>query len=408
MDEKSIMKKIRPHRKPFQNTTIPEDWEVKKLGEICKLKSGGTPLRKKETYWNGSIPWVTTTLVNFNTILDTEEFITEEGLKNSSANIFPKGTTIMAIYGQGITRGKVAQLGIDASTNQACVAFLKGDLDFQRYLFFVLSYQYSKLRNLSNDGSQKNLSSALLSNYKIPLPPLPEQRAIAACLSTWDKAIELTEQIITQKELRKKGLMQQLLTGTVRLRSPAIERSRNGGKRFSGEWKEVKLGEAGEIRYGTRIVKGRVETGIYYVYGGGGKTFTTKEYNRENCLVISRFAMSQECTRFVTGKFYLNDSGLSIGALNGNSQQFLEYLLQFNQHRIYNLRAGGAQQNLNVSSFRNMILKLPFPIEQTAIASVLDRATREVQLQEEKLAALKEQKKGLMQVLLTGKKRLKS
>lgn len=94
-----------------QQTNIPKlrfpefkgDWEKKKLGEVAEISSGGTPSRTNLIYWNGNIPWVSTTLIDFNTICNTEEYITEEGLKNSSAKIFPKGTLLMAMYGQGKT-----------------------------------------------------------------------------------------------------------------------------------------------------------------------------------------------------------------------------------------------------------------------------------------------------------------
>lgn len=101
-----------------------DKWELKKLGEIADISSGGTPSRAKKDYWNGNIPWVSTTLIDFNIIDKTDEKITAEGLKNSSAKLFPKGTLLMAMYGQGKTRGKIAILGIEASTNQACGAII--------------------------------------------------------------------------------------------------------------------------------------------------------------------------------------------------------------------------------------------------------------------------------------------
>ena len=98
------------------------DWSTNKIEEISIVTSGGTPSRNVSDYWNGDIPWVTTSLVDFNVINQAEEFITQVGLDNSSAKLFPKDTILMAMYGQGITRGKVAILGIDATTNQACAA----------------------------------------------------------------------------------------------------------------------------------------------------------------------------------------------------------------------------------------------------------------------------------------------
>ena len=97
-------------------------WSNSKIDDIAVVTSGGTPSRSNLTFWDGNIPWVTTSLVDFNIIQSAEEFITQKGLDNSSAKLFPKNTILMAMYGQGITRGKVAILGIDATTNQACAA----------------------------------------------------------------------------------------------------------------------------------------------------------------------------------------------------------------------------------------------------------------------------------------------
>ena len=100
------------------------EWESKKLGDLANVSSGGTPNRANPLYWNGNIPWISTTLIDFNYIDKSEEYITEEGLKNSSAKLFPIGTLLMAMYGQGKTRGKISIVNIEATTNQACGAII--------------------------------------------------------------------------------------------------------------------------------------------------------------------------------------------------------------------------------------------------------------------------------------------
>ena len=113
-------------------------WTKVLLGEIAKLSSGGTPSRSVPAYWNGTIPWVTTTKINFETILDADEYITPLGLKNSSTKIFPQGTLLMAMYGQGATRGRVGFLGIDAAVNQACACIEPAKDVSANYLFYYL------------------------------------------------------------------------------------------------------------------------------------------------------------------------------------------------------------------------------------------------------------------------------
>ncbi|MCF6366308.1 MAG: N-6 DNA methylase [Bacteroidales bacterium] len=178
---------------------IDPDWEMVELGEICKVKSGGTPSRNESKYWNGDIPWVKTGEINYEIIADTDEKITELGLKNSSASIIPNGTILMAMYGQGITRGKVAKLGIDASLNQACAALIiKTERLSSGYLFSILQSSYEKLREISDSrgGNQGNLSATVIKQFKIPLPPLETQKQIVAKIEKEQELVNSSKQLI--------------------------------------------------------------------------------------------------------------------------------------------------------------------------------------------------------------------
>jgi len=154
------------------------DWEVKELGSFSTVSSGGTPNRGVASYWKGNIPWITTSQIDFNTIVDANEFITEEGLNNSAAKIYKAGTLLMAMYGQGKTRGKVAILGIDATTNQTCGAVLLTKEVLREYIFCNLSSRYDEIRNLSNTGNQENLSGSLIKKVLIPLPPTSKNKLL--------------------------------------------------------------------------------------------------------------------------------------------------------------------------------------------------------------------------------------
>ena len=149
------------------------------LSELCKIGSGGTPFRRNNTYFGGSIPWVKTTEVKNEEITSTEETLTEEGLKNSSAKIYPKGSLIIAMYGQGATRGRTAKLGIDAATNQACAVLSNISKDIEtNFLWYFLMSQYEAMRALASGNNQPNLNADMIANLKIPVPPLPVQREI--------------------------------------------------------------------------------------------------------------------------------------------------------------------------------------------------------------------------------------
>ncbi|MBQ1747517.1 MAG: restriction endonuclease subunit S, partial [Bacteroidales bacterium] len=129
------------------------------------------------------------------------------------------------------------------------------------------------------------------------------------------------------------------------------------------------------VDYGTRVVRKKDGGTIYPVYGGGGATFQMDIYNRENCLVVARFAMSQTCTRFVQGKFFLNDSGLTLRAKDKDlSQQFLDWIIISKNDLIYSFGKGSAQKNLDMEDFRNMEISFPVSLpEQQRIVDILDR-----------------------------------
>ena len=210
-----------------------EDWASSKINQIASVTSGGTPSRANTSYWNGNIPWVTTSLVDFNVIQSAEEFITQDGLDNSSAKLFPKDTILMAMYGQGITRGKVAILGIDATTNQACCAIkLKKDFDTQ-FIFQNLMNRYEEIRDLSNEGGQKNLSAGIIKEIEISSPSKEEQTKIASFLSAVDEKISQLNQKHSLLSQYKQGMMQKLFSQQIRFKA-------NDGSEF-GEWESDKI-----------------------------------------------------------------------------------------------------------------------------------------------------------------------
>ena len=206
---------------PREGETIPRllfpefrdapEWKEAPLGDLFDTSSGGTPDRAKREYWTGEIPWVTTSLVDFNFITEVDEFISEAGLENSSAKVFPKGTVLIAMYGQGKTRGKVAMLGIPAATNQACAAILPNDDIDHSFTFVNLCSRYEEMRRLSNSGGQENLSQALIRGLPFRYPKdVDEQSKIVDCFSELDVLIVGETGKLAALKLHKDGLMQQL------------------------------------------------------------------------------------------------------------------------------------------------------------------------------------------------------
>ena len=170
---------------PYNNTKYP----YKNVGEFTTVTSGGTPDRKNNEYWkNGKIPWVKTTELQNNELTEVEEFITQKGLDESSAKMMPKGTLLIAMYGQGKTRGMTAYLGIEASTNQACACILPSKEINQRYLWYYFILSYDKLRDLAKGGNQPNLNGNMIKSFPVLMPPIDMQNKYVSFVQQIDKS----------------------------------------------------------------------------------------------------------------------------------------------------------------------------------------------------------------------------
>ena len=150
-------------------------------------------------------------------------------------------------------------------------------------------------------------------------------------------------------------------------------------------WEYKTIEKCTSIEYGTRVVQKRDGGTIYPVYGGGGETFRMDRYNREDCLIIARFAMSPRCVRYVAGKFFLNDSGLSVKSKEELEQAYLNYHLLFFNDVIYHLGKGAAQRNLDVKAFRQLVIAIPPKSTQLSIVSELDKLNELIRIKKEQL-----------------------
>lgn len=176
---------------------VPEHWGVGRLGYYASLGTGATPDRSNSVYWGGDIPWIKTGEVKYNTILDSEEKITVEGAKNSAVQLSSPGTLLMAMYGQGVTRGRVAILGVAATYNQACAAINPNKRVWGEYLRYYFMAAYSAIRDGGNETSQMNLNADIVSRFKISIPTLSEQHIIVSHL---DYETAKIEQLIAKQE----------------------------------------------------------------------------------------------------------------------------------------------------------------------------------------------------------------
>ena len=180
-----------------------------KVSELTDVVSGGTPDRKNADYWNeGTIPWVKTTELQNNVITVVEERITEKGLSDSSAKKVPANTVLIAMYGQGKTRGMTGFLGIEACTNQACACLLPTNNIGMQYLWYFLILSYDELRGLAQGGNQPNLNAGMIKDFPILIPPMEEQRKFVSFVSQVDKSKLSIQASLDQLETLKQSLMQ--------------------------------------------------------------------------------------------------------------------------------------------------------------------------------------------------------
>jgi type I restriction enzyme S subunit len=196
---------------PIKNN---KGWDKIAIGDKFQIKTGATPSRKENVYWeNGSIPWVKTTELKEYVITETEEYITEEGFNNSSVNMLPKNTILVAMYGQGKTRGMTGKLGIEATTNQACAAILPNEDENMDFIWYQLRLLYNDLRDLGRGGNQPNLNTNLVKGYELIFPPMELQNQFADFVKQVDKLKFEMEKSLKELEDNFNSLMQRAFKG---------------------------------------------------------------------------------------------------------------------------------------------------------------------------------------------------
>lgn len=396
---------------------IPQEWEVKNIRRIAKCFSGGTPNSKDSGLYGGNIPFIRSGEIHGDS---TAIYLTEKGLNNSSAKMVNKGDLLYALY--GANSGDCAISQIDGAINQAILC-IRSNTIMNAFLQPYLELSKDKYIAKYLQGGQGNLSNEIISSYIIPIPPLEEQQKIAKILGMWDKAIELQSKIIDKLELRKRALMQRLLSGHQRLPG------------FSTPWEKVRLGTIGDTFNGlTGKSKDDFERGnskyIPYI-----NVFSNEriDINNLECVQIESeerqnavkygdifFTVSSETPDEVgmssvllehVDNTYLNSFcfGYRLKDFSILAPSFAVYLLRTEYFRTYITILAQGSTRFNISKKEVMKLKIVIPSikEQAAITAVLSMATKEIELARAKLVALRAQKRGLMQQLLTGKKRAK-
>lgn len=398
---------------------IPKEWEVKRLGDLVSIISGESP--SLYTLHNqGKYPYVKVEDMNL-----CEKYQTHSrSYSNEEKNIVKKGSIIFPKRGAAILNNKVriANVDIQMDSNMMAIFPIKDNL-LGEYLYYSIVFE--QLFKIADTSTIPQINNKHIIPCKILLPPLYEQQKIAEILNVWDKAIEKQTQLIEKLELRKKGLMQQLLTGKKRLPG------------FSGGWKKAKLGDVTIFlstnsfsREQLNSVKGNI-LNIHYgdvlvryssvldvskediPYINEQIEYSPKDYVNNGDVIMADTAedeMVGRCCEVINIDNIKVVSGLHtilIHPIIKFAPKYLGYYLNSVRYhkQIISIMQGIKVYSITKDALKNTTIDIPCIEEQAAIANILSLCDHEVLLAKQKLSKFQWQKKGLMQVLLTGKRR---
>lgn len=424
---------VREGYKETEIGEIPVEWEVKSFSEACgRLLNGGTPNTQVPKYWDGSIPWITGADVVNQKIENIRRYITEKAVEDSSTSVIPK-ECLLVVTRTGV--GKLAITPFDVAISQDITGVIpKTDYDIE-YLFWVLNASRKYFQNLTQGTSINGITRNDLTQFKFAVPPLPEQRRIAAVLSTIDDAIEKTEALIAKLRQVKAGLMQDLLTKGIdeegRVRSEethAFKDSEIG--RVPVEWEVKELSDSKYFRLDTG---GTPSTEISRYWGGdipwlkSGEVHKKRINSTEN--YISRSGYDNSNATILPKKTILialagqgkTRGTAAITAIKLTTNQsvagiicnftyvypdFVFYVMDSRYEDLRSSSLGAGRAGLSLKVLREIRIPLPPLPEQHRIVAVLtaadDRIARE-EAYRDKLLAVKE---GLMADLLAGRVRV--
>ena len=388
----------------LDKSSIPENWKYDFLDKFAIRCSGHTPSQSHPEYWNGGIKWISladSNRLDQGYIFETTKQISDEGIKNSSAVLLPAETVVLS-RDAGI--GKSAVMSETMAVSQHFMAW-KCDNHEKLHSWFLYNWlQLNKpeFERQAVGSTIKTIGLPYFKKLKIAVPPFPEQQKIAQILSTWDKAIAVTEQLLANSQQQKKALMQQLLTSKKRLLD-------ENGVRFEGEWKLTELNSLLDYHQPTPYLVASTEYDDKYEIPvlTAGKTFILGYTNEksgiyQDSLPVIIFDDFTTDSKFVDFPFKVKSSAMKI--LTAKKGASIKYV--FEAMRMLKFTVGGHQRHW-ISIFSNLVIPIPKSHEQQKIAKVLSTADQEIEALQRKLDGLQQEKKALMQQLLTGKRRVK-
>lgn len=365
-------------------------WELKRIGEVFKISSGGTPSRDNPHYYStAEIPWIKTGDLKNTEIYAPSEYISEEGLKNSSAKKFPVNTVLIAMY--GATIGACSILKIEAATNQACAALLPTEEVNERYTYYYLRSIKSKIIELGVGGAQPNISAGILKSIQIPLPPLETQKKIAEILDTADTLRQKDKALIEKYNQLTQSLFLEMFGDPVR--------NEKG-------WDKKMFGQViNSIRYGTstppiyqkegipflratNIKNGRIEEkGMVFLSEEEALKIKKCRIREGDLLIVRSGANTGDCAR-IDEKYHNCLAGYDLIVEIENPYSFFyNYFLNtaFGRAILKPLSRRAGQPHLNAEQIKTLELIFPPLDEQNKFMLLNREIEKQRQLAEENL-----------------------
>ncbi|HCH6176322.1 TPA: restriction endonuclease subunit S [Vibrio parahaemolyticus] len=395
---------------------VPNDWETRSLDSIVDAPIRYGVVQIGENVEDG-VPIVPIKFIN--SIETSPLHKTAKNIESKYINSRIKGGDVLISIKGTIGAVGLVPSGFEGNIAREIARIRPSKNYDSSYVLYQLQSDFTqkRIQNLTVGSTRKEFSIHTIKRFSIDIPPLPEQRKIAQILSTWDKAITTTEKLIDASKQQKKALMQQLLTGKKRLVDPET------GKAFEADWENVSLKKLiSEVKKTKEIEpniielltvklhhKGVKASGKYPNATKGGRPYY-KRYTGE--LIIGRQNLHNGGIAIVTEECDGLIASNAISSFEVTSIADVQFILNkmSTAHFIYtidNLTGGTGQKEISVKELLKIKISTPSITEQKKIASVLTAADKEIELLVAKLIHLKQEKKALMQQLLTGKRRVK-
>lgn len=413
----------------LEKNETPSDWLSEKIGSYVIEHKGGAALRPSD-FSNTGFPVIPKKAIQptGELLIKNPTYCTTDFANNNQRSIVDSSytiTTLRDLVPTGPTIGTIVNFSTDEKyiLSQGVYGLKLNDELDKKYLSYLsnTSFYRKVMQRVMVGSTQVHIRTPEFLNLEIQVPPLPEQQKIAKILTTWDKAIDTTERLIDNSKQQKKALMQQLLTGKKRLFD-------DNGKQFEGEWEESRIGDFG------KIYSGGTPSTTKRIYWDGDIDWITptditkqdKRYINSSKRRITKEGLKNSSAKLVPAGSLLVCTRATIGAMaitshamctnqgfknivphdNSYDIEFIYYLLCFNPNQLIRRASGSTFLELSKSEFEAIKFKTPQLKEQQKIAAVLTNADKEIELLEQQLADLQQEKKALMQVLLTGKRRV--